>query len=279
MSLSDEEFFSATKAVFNLLPALFTSDVGISITDKEKYVLGRQANSFRLNISEGVKLAENSAAIKAMKTKEKQVARYSKETFGFPVIAYSIPLINDATGNVVGTISYVVSLEKENTILEMANELKNFSSELSTSSEELASTTEELAANTQSISSLINETQTGIASMDEILKYIKTISDTTNLLGLNAAIEAARAGEYGRGFSVVSGEIRKLATNSKDSANQINGTLTKVKEDVSNIINFINNYRATSETQAAQAVQIAGSSEKLSELSLKLLQFSENLGQ
>ncbi|WP_281421813.1 methyl-accepting chemotaxis protein [Clostridium thailandense] len=279
MNLSDEEFFSAIKSAFDVFPYLFVSDVGIAITDKEKYVLVRQANSFKLNISEGLKLAENSAAVNSMKTKKRQMARHPKEVFGFPVMAYSVPLINNVTRNVVGTISYVVSLEKENMVIEMVNELGNLSSELAASSGKLANTTEELSANTQNINNLISETQSGIVDMDEILKYIKTISDTTNLLGLNAAIEAARAGEYGRGFSVVSGEIRKLASNSKESANQINNTLTNIKENVNKIINFINDYGTTSEVQAGQAEQIAGSSEKLNQLSLKLLELSKDVNQ
>ncbi|MBA5850181.1 chemotaxis protein [Clostridium sp. cel8] len=277
MKLTDEEFFSAIKVAFNILPDLFISDVGISITDKEKYVVARQPKTFKLNLSEGVKLAENSAAIRAMKTKKKQMARYPKEVFGFPVIAYSIPLINEYTGNVVGTISYVLSLERENRVMTMADELKDMSSELAASSQELASYTEELSSSAQNMTDLINETKDGIENMDEIIKYINSISNTTNLLGLNAAIESARAGEYGKGFSVVSNEIRKLALSSKNSANQINNTLNNQKDNINSIINFIRDYSSATEAQAAQSEQIAASSEKLSELSLKLLEISKDI--
>ena len=77
------------------------------------------------------------------------------------------------------------------------------------------------AAVTKELSDEIKEVEARSKEIRGIIGVINEIAEQTNLLSLNATIEAARAGEQGRGFAVVAEEIRKLAEQSKASANQI----------------------------------------------------------
>lgn len=89
-------------------------------------------------------------------------------------------------------------------------------------------------------------------SIMAVIDAINSISVQTNLLALNASIEAARAGEAGRGFSVVADEIRKLAQQSKEAAEDIANTIMDVISQVEATVNAMNK----SNTITAEGVEL-----------------------
>ncbi|MGY6277059.1 CHASE3 domain-containing protein [Methylomonas sp. MgM2] len=89
-----------------------------------------------------------------------------------------------------------------------------------------------------------------------IATVLKDLAGQINMLALNAAVEAARAGEHGKGFGVVASEIRKLADESKKSAEQTALLVADIQKATnSSIMMTENGTRTVNEvTQAVQKV-------------------------
>ena len=78
-----------------------------------------------------------------------------------------------------------------------------------------------------SISRLAEQTQ----MIEELAAVVKDLAEQSNLLAVNAAIEAAKAGEQGKGFAVVAQEVRSLAEQSKQAANQVKAVLGDIQKN------------------------------------------------
>lgn len=281
--LSDEQYFETIKVSFPVIASTVTAtaDSFCGLTDLEKFVVVKPPKTFQLVIKEGSRLfadkTKKGGAEIAIETRRIHMGKYPKEVFGFPIHTIAIPLINNDTGHVVGTIGIGISQQKEQAVLDSSRSILTFSEELSSAVGQFASSSETIANNAMDMNTNISNIQERIKMMDEIVVYVKSIADTTNLLGINAAIEAARAGEHGRGFAVVAEQIRKLAHDSKESVTKVGSTLTTLKADIEGILNFIENFSSVSEEQAAQVEILSENSKELNKVSDDLYKIAEEL--
>ncbi len=81
-----------------------------------------------------------------------------------------------------------------------------------------------------------------------ITNLVSDLANQTNMLSLNAAVEAVRAGEHGKGFGVVASEIRKLADQSKKSAEKINQLVFAIQGAINSTVMVTAEGRKTAET-------------------------------
>jgi len=95
--------------------------------------------------------------------------------------------------------------------------------------EETVSTLENVKMQSQMLATDISGLAEKAQAIGDITAMVDDIAEQTNLLALNAAIEAARAGEHGRGFSVVAGEVKALAEQSKRATAQVREILGEIQ--------------------------------------------------
>lgn len=89
--------------------------------------------------------------------------------------------------------------------------------------------------------------------IDKIVDAIVMVTVQTKMLAVNGNVEAARAGEYGRGFSVVAGDIRSLANESSENADRIKDLVKSVQTQISRVANDIEQAGARSRAEVERA--------------------------
>jgi methyl-accepting chemotaxis protein len=85
----------------------------------------------------------------------------------------------------------------------------------------------------------IEALQDKIRRIEKIVDTIENVSIQTNMLAVNGFVEAATAGEHGRGFSVVAGDIRNLATESAENADKIKDLVRDIQMQAGKVVNEI----------------------------------------
>jgi len=98
---------------------------------------------------------------------------------------------------------------------------------------------QQLTKQMETVSTSIKSLNKHSEHISDLAGNVKGIAEQTNLLALNAAIEAARAGEQGRGFAVVADEVRKLASRTNTTTEEISKVVNENLHQMSEAITAI----------------------------------------
>jgi methyl-accepting chemotaxis protein WspA len=116
----------------------------------------------------------------------------------------------------------------------------------------------QLSEATGSISSKLGMIREKAGAINAVVETITKVADQTNLLSINAAIEAEKAGEAGRGFLVVSREIRRLADQTAVATLDIEQMVRQMQDAVSAGVMEMDKFSEQVRTCIAQVAEISG---------------------
>ncbi|KAB7705550.1 chemotaxis protein [Bacillus aerolatus] len=243
----------------------YPEDTCLILCDKEKIIgyLPGEVIDLKLKIGESMTKYKKSATYKVLQTGKKIREEIPEEVLGVPYISTCTPI--KESGQMVGALAAAISNHKLAAFRKGAEELSSVIGQLTFFSEEMAATTDSSADKLQELSQQSETMKNNMKNVEKIIQQVKEIASRSNILGLNAAIEAARSGEFGRGFSVVADEIRKMAANSNSAAEDIQKQLELTQLEILKVNESIHEIAAQTEEQSASTQEFHSMLQRISE--------------
>lgn len=248
----------------------------IGITDREKTLINFPSDVIDLKIQPNTMLPPNDPMLEVMETGECLEITVGSELYGTPFKATYIP-VKDEENIIVGGLALAYELEVEEKVANISEGLSesieyilNFANKISDGSKRQEEISVNMGKNVQEFFDKYQKT-------DEVLNFIKMVSSQTNLLALNAQIEAARAGEFGKGFSVVANEVKKLGSSSDSAVNDVRNILEEIKKSNELTKGLVEKSKSISKEHVEDIEQILNSVQELNGLIISLKDLAKKL--
>jgi methyl-accepting chemotaxis protein len=116
----------------------------------------------------------------------------------------------------------------------------------------LASGVEEALRETQAVIGLMSSLDDSGRRIEKIVDGIALVAVQTNMLAVSGSIEAARTGEAGRGFAIVSGDIRNLARDASENADRIKDVVRQIRDQITVVRRDLEQSAALAQAEAAR---------------------------
>jgi methyl-accepting chemotaxis protein len=159
-------------------------------------------------------------------------------------IGANVKSLMEASANTTSSIAQMDASNKQ--VEENASETASISSEVLKDAEQGREAVEativgidEIRNSSRTTLSSITALSDKVSAIGSILSVIDEVAEQTNLLALNSAIIAAQAGEHGKGFAIVAGEIKGLATRTRQSTMEIASIIEAVEKETSKAMSAI----------------------------------------
>lgn len=239
------------------IQGLLPNSYMVGVADREKYLYLMAGDIIKIpvNISVGSKILDDDVIYIAMQKEEIIEAKIPESVYGISLKARALP-IKDLDGKVIGGLGLAMNLENGEELLNIANSIGTSTEQALDSVEKFSTLSGKLANQQVILKNLSKEIEISISETKKIIEFIKEISKTTKILSFNAAIESSKVGEVGRGFSVVSSEMRKMAENTASSAKNIELVLESIEAKIFKISKEIDKTTDISEQQESVTKEI-----------------------
>ncbi len=162
-----------------------------------------------------------------------------------------------------------VGVERVNSIREL---LERNCTNVENLIEEIGNAAESSISSARNVQELSDRTR----AIDKIVDAIVMVTVQTNMLAVNGNVEAARAGEYGRGFSVVAGDIRSLSNESSENADRIKDMVRAIQLQIDKVAGDI---ELSGKTAAQEVERARISSSNLQSIGKDISILDENISE